>query len=426
MTHESDPAEAVAERGPIGQVATPATDGTFLDVEIDERDAVGYVAVGGGLDADLRYLTRFRGPEDRYAYVHTGGERVLCPPADCVARARRQFDGRIATARPADHPGERAAAVLDSAREADPASDDRAPTVLVPPTIPHDAAIYLERAGYELRSTTAVGEARTTKTDAEIEAIQSVQRAAERGVRRGERILAAAESGAADELLWKGRPLTAERLRREVNAELARGGVSDAGNTSVAVGSTVVTGATGVAGSSDVSEAITGNAPRADGVAHRDESVVVDVAPRGPSGYHGRLSRTFVVDSDGGWERRAYVASEAALDAALGEIEPGAAVADVGREATAELAAFGFGPTSGGNTDSDSDPTEIVHGVGLSRRERPRAQSGATLESGGILAVSPSVTDGDHGQVRLSELIVVTDEGYERIGGGERAFTPRE
>lgn len=393
--------------------APPAVDRSFLDDIIDERGATGFVAVGGGTEFDLRYLTGFDGPSDPYAYVRLGGADVLCPPGGYGDRAARGFDGRIETERLTDHPGKRAAAILDELDGGDGKKPDSG-VVLVPPTIPHDAAVYLERAGYELRSTTAVADARATKRETEIDAIRAVQQAAERGVRRGERVLAAAEFGDRDadehgsedagKLLWNGAPLTAERLRREINVELARRGVSDAGNTNVAVGS---------------ADEETGD------VVHRGEAVVLDVAPRGPHGYHGHLSRTLVVDSDGGWERRAYVACEAALDAALGEVEPGSDVDDVRREATAELAAFGFDP-GGGDGGPNSGIIETVHGVGLARRERPRSRSGATLEPGVVLAVTPSVSDPDSGRVRLSELVFVSEEGYEPLGDGSRSFTPRE
>ncbi|WP_081927109.1 M24 family metallopeptidase [Halobellus rufus] len=427
MSDDSDAGEHEAAADPSATHSPstpPAVDRSFLDDVIDDRDAAGFVAVGGRDDADLRYLTGFDGPSDHYAYVRAAGASVLCPPAGYAARARRQFDGDVRNERPADHPGERAAAALESlcspdgTRDVDPDRSARSRVVLVPPTIPHDAAVYLERAGYELRSTTAVAEARATKTSDEIDAVRAVQRAAERGVRRGGRVLAAAEVGpVSDEgddsgLLWDGAPLTVERLRREVNAELARCGVSDARNTSVAVGA---------------------EGRRSDATVHRDEAIAIEVAPRGPHGYHGHLARTVVVDSDGGWERRAYVACEAALDAALGEVEPGADADDVRREATAELAAFGFDP-GGGDGGPNAEAVETVHGVGLARRERPRSRSGATsgprsdatLEPGVVLAVTPSVTDPERGSVRLSELVVVTDEGDELLGDGAHSFTPRE
>ncbi|MFA1609985.1 M24 family metallopeptidase [Halobellus rubicundus] len=385
----------------------PRIDDGFVEdllAEPDERggsdDPVGFVAVGDGADPDLGYLTGFDGPEREYAFVRVADERVLCAPQGYTERARRQFDGRVATESLRAPPGERAAAVLDDALGT---RSDADATVLTPATIPHDAAVYLERAGYEPRSTNAVRAARATKAESECGAIRAVQRAGIGAVRHAESILAAADV-ADGGLRWRDEPLTAERLRREIDADLARRGVRSAGNTVVSAGATTPDGE-----AADPESAI-----------RRAEPIRIEVAPRGPHGYHGACARTLAVDSDGGWERRAYVAVEAALDAALGEIEPGVDAATVAREADAEVAAFGFDP--GGK--SARGPLATVHGIGLSARERPFA-SGAELRPGTVLAVAPSVVDPDEGCVRLGAAVVVTEDGYEKVGDGEPSFAPR-
>jgi len=384
----------------------PAVGNAALDDAIDAAGAAGFVAVGGRFDPDLRYLTRFEGPEDEYAFVRVGGASVLCAPAGHVRRAEAGFDGEVAADRAGDPAGERAAAVLD-----DTLGGDAGPpaTVLVPRTIPHDAAVYLERAGYELRSTAAVADARATKADGEVDAVRAVQRATVAGVREAERLLAAADVAADAGLRLEGRPLTADRLRRAANAEFARRGVTDAGNTVVRAG------AGGTAGTAPVGAAR--NDPPVP--VRAGDPVVVAAAPRGPYGYHGAVTRTVVVDSDGGWARRAYVAVESARDAALAAVEPGTVASAVGREATAELSAFGFDPAAG---DGSAPPG---YGVGLSQRERPWLDSDAELAPGNVVAVEPRVDDPDEGTVRLSTLVVVTADGYERLGDGDPSFTPR-
>jgi Xaa-Pro aminopeptidase len=394
----SDPPETASFPSPL------TTDYSPIDAAIDDAGAVGFVAVGARVDPDLRYLTRFEGPEREYAFVRIPGKSVLCAPEGDVRRAGAQFDGEVTADRVGDPAGERAAAVLDRELGGSGATPTTG-VVLVPRTIPHDAAVYLERAGYDLQSTAAVAEARVTKSDAEIDAIVAVQRAATAAVREAERLLARAEIGDDGELLLEGKPLTPERLRRTTNAELARSGVTDAGNTVVDG-----TGGTDSVGGEDDSRIRAG------------EPVTITAAPRGPHGYHGSLARTLVVDSGGGWERRAYVAVESALDAALGEIEAGAVASAVGREADAELAAFGFDP--GVESAADGAATS-AHGVGLSRRERPFLDIDTELEAGSVVSVEPRVTDPDRGTIRLSALVVVTADGYERLGGSEPSFAPR-
>ncbi|MDS0296382.1 M24 family metallopeptidase [Halogeometricum luteum] len=376
----------------------PSTDASFLDVALSESDAAAFVAVGDRSDDDLRYLTRFSGPDRDYAFVRAAGESALCAPSLFAEQAEREFDGTVRTEDATDPAGVRAAAAL-SALGVDSG------TVLVPQRIPHDAAVHLERAGYDLESTTAVADARRVKTEEEVDCLRRVQRAAVRGMARAEEILAAADPDG-DKLLWEGAPLSTERLRRRVNAEFAAYGVRDAGNTVVG------------AGPSAADLHYTGT-----DVLRPGETVLLDLSPRGPHGYYGDLSRTYVVDSDGGWERRAYVAVEAALSAALDEIAPGARANDVHREAAAELTAHGFDPNAEEGAAGFTHGTG--HGVGVSLHEAPSLRDSVELEEGMVFTVEPGVYDPEQGGVRLEELVAVTEEGYEILHEYPRSFAPR-
>ena len=397
--------------------------------------AEAFVAVADRADRDLRYLTRSGRPERPYGVVVTPesagapATATLLAPARSGPAGRRFVDAATAdgagvdgasvdsadatadafhdgivravrTDRAGDPVGTRAAAVLDERRSG---GDE----LLVPRSIPHDAAVYLERAGYVLSSNPVVAETRAVKTPAEIDRIRRVQRAAAAGMARAETVLARSEPGPETEdggetadspgvraaLRWNGETLTAERLRRAVNATLAGAGVSDADNTVIGAGQAAAARRAG------------------DGPIRAGETVVVDVAPRGPDGYHGGLTRTFVVDGDGGWARRAYVAVEAAREAALAEAEPGAPAATVHGEAAAELAAYGFDP------DAASGEAGFAHGaghgVGMSRREPPSLPGDDALRAGHVLAVRPGVYDPAAGGVRVADVVVVREDGYE-------------
>ena len=421
-------------------------------------DAVAFAAVGDGFDDDLRYLTRVSGPDRPYALVVVPGDgvasggdasssdapngrAVLCAPALFREQAEREFvaaardsdadsgddvdaefdDGVIREVRAenvGDHAGERAAAVLDElvGGGAENAPDTGDQTVLTPASIPHDAAVYLKRAGNEPASTDAVAAARARKAPTEVDRIRRVQRATIAGIARAEGVLADSEiiEAAADgggttgegtegdgaendrrpPLRWAGEPLTTERLRREVNRILAARGVRDAGNTVIG------------AGPSAADLHYVGDDPIRPG-----EAVLLDVSPRGPDGYYGDATRTFVVDGDGGWERRAYVAVEAAREAALAEVEPGVPAKTVHGEAAAELAAYGFDPNADEGEAGFTHGTG--HGVGVSLHEGPSLSGAGELRPGHVVTVEPGVYDPDIGGVRLEDLILVTDNGYE-------------
>jgi Xaa-Pro aminopeptidase len=364
--------------------------------ELEQRDAEAFVHVGDRFDDTLRYLTRFSGPDRPYAVVvPRDGEPTLCAPRLFEGQARREFPGRVVSAaeQETETAGERAAELLSGGR------------VLVPQHLPHDAALRLEGPGCELASTDVVARMRVRKSEAEIDRLRRTQRAAEAGMARAETILAAAdvEDGG---IRWEGEPLTTERLRREVNVRLAREGVSDAGNTVIGAGETCT----------DLH--FTGDVPIEAG-----ETVLLDLSPRGPDGYYGDLSRTFVVESEGGWERRAYIAAERAQDAAFAVLSGGAGTVagTVHEEAAAEVAAYGFRP--------DGEPGlvhGVGHGVGVSLHEAPSLREESELETGTVVSVEPGVYDREEGGVRIEDLVVVREDGFENLTDYPRSLVPRE
>ncbi|WP_281196041.1 Xaa-Pro peptidase family protein, partial [Halorubrum sp. F4] len=445
------------DRGDDGPEPGPLrTDLSPVVGAIAEADAVGFVSVGDRFDADLRYLTRVGEPDGTYGVVaipesgSSPARATLLAPASAGEAAEREFvdaarvdatreDARVdatgedaafhdgvvravRTARADDPIGVRAAAVLDEHGSGDAVDDRR---VLVPRSVPHDAAVYLDRAGYDLASTPIVTDSRAVKTSDEVDRIRRAQRAAAAGMARAETMLArsdpsrrdpaggstgSGDSGTEEDgrpvLRFEDEPLTIDRLRRAVNATLAARGVRDAGNTRIAAGR-------------DAADSPRWGGPGGPAALDRNagiragETVVIDLAPRGPDGYHGALTRTFVVDGDGGWERRAYVAVEAALEAALAEVEPGAPATTVHGEAAAELAAYGFDPNA-----SPGEPGfthDAGHGVGLSRSEPPSLPGGTDLRPGHVLAVEPGVYDPAAGGVRLGDVVVVREDGYELL-----------
>ncbi|ELZ58635.1 MULTISPECIES: M24 family metallopeptidase [Halorubrum] len=437
---ESDrhaPAESAGGLRPLRTDLAPVVEA------VRAAGASAFVAVGDRFDDGLRYLTRFSGPDRPYALVvvpsgdeaaERVGRAVLCAPALFREQAEREFvdaardpdadtaagggarfhDGvgrEVRTEGLGDHAGERAAAVVEDivgGAENGGGSETEAGnrTVLTPASIAHDAAVYLERAGNDLSSTDAVETVRARKTPAEVDRIRRVQRATLDGIARAEAVLAESEvvDGGADAdpaggdrrppLRWQGEPLTTERLRREVNRVLAAGGVRDAGNTVIG------------AGPSAADLHYVGDDPIRPG-----ETVLLDVSPRGPAGYYGDATRTFVVDGDGGWERRAYVAVEAAREAALDEVEPGVPAKTVHGEAAAELTAYGFDPNA--DEDEAGFTHGTGHGVGVSLHESPSLSGAGELRPGHVVTVEPGVYDPEVGGVRLEDLILVTDDGYE-------------
>ena len=482
---ESEDGPSETEDGP-----TETEDGSREDVEtplpaagldavaerVVERGASGFVHVAED-DADRRYLTRIAAPNRETAVVVVPPaaaaadpiEVVYCLPATSTAVARaflagdvdsdgndidsnedgsdengvdtdrndigtdesdvdtnesdvdigthgndaratsKRLNRRVAFRSPGTTAGSHAVAVLGE-RLASAGTG----SLLVPRRIPHDAALELTAAGYTLQSTTALAEARARKSPAERARLESLQRMAARGLNRGVSLLAASDAieGHAQ---YEGRPLSASRVEAEMRVALAHAGVTP---DSVAI--KVESGGL----SPDR------HAESADGLP-AGEPLVLHVRVRGAHGYHGRLTRTVVLDSDGGWDRRANIACAAGLDAGLRHCRAETGVNTVRAEAVAELAAYGFEPVEGPRIDGpveavgpDVGASARVHGIGLDPRERPSSEDGGVLRADSVVVIETSVADIDYGRIRLGTVAAVEDDGARELLEYPTAVTP--
>ncbi len=360
--------------------------------------AEGFVHAGTVADPDLRYLT---GPVDethRLAFGYTDGTALLVLPSEATAPAG--FPGRVERVAAGTDPAERLVATLVDHCDDGP--------IAAPRQIPHDAACYVQNAGFELTSTTAVADARAVKTDTEVTAVERAADAAVAGMDRARELLASAtvvDGG----LELDDDPLTTDRLRRAVDSAVVLAGGQPAGNTSV---DTATAAAVDVEVDSDATAV--GEAARI----VPGEPIRVRLAPRDPAGYHAPLARTLTVDATGGWERRAHVACEAARRAGVDAAKPGESAAVVAEEVLAELGAYGFDP------GRQAGPAGA--GVGLSPRERPSLSEPTELRAGMVLALTPTLTDSAETTIRLTDAIVVTDDGARILTDCPTATTPKK
>ncbi|WP_435152103.1 M24 family metallopeptidase [Haladaptatus sp. DFWS20] len=365
--------------------------------ELDASGADAFVHVGDRFDDFLRYFTGFSGPDRDYAFVYVAGRAILCAPRLFGDQARREFDGdEVRTSK--QQTGTTAAArAIETVREF-----ANAQQILVPNHTSHRTVTALANH-FEIVTTDAdFGRAR--KTPDERAAIAAVQTAAQRGMNRAETVLA--ETTVRDgSFHWDGTMLTTERLRREVNAVLAQHGIRDAGNTVIG------------AGPSCADLHFTGEDEIRPG-----ETVLLDISPRGSRGYYGDLTRTFVVGDVGDWERAAYDAVRDAQDAALSTLDSGAGIpAKIVHQRVSEtLRNHGF--------DVGDVPVGMYHGtghgVGLSLHESPSLSSNERLEAGTVVTVEPGVYDPERGGVRIEDLVVVTESGYENLTDYPRRIRP--
>lgn len=383
----------------------PATLDTQYDrlaaaVQLEGGEA--YVHVGDGTDDLIQYLTRIDPEDNLAAVVLTEEDATACIRPRYRPEAERMF------------PGDRIVETESGKPIADTVAEQLgdATTIRVPDTTP--VGVVNDFKGHA--DVEVVPEPDTVwcrKTEAEQEIAAHMADGVQAGIARAETVLAEA-TVTGDAVHWGGTELSTERLRREISKELADFGLRSMGN--------VVIGA----GESCAELHFTG-----DELIRPDETVLIDLGPRGPFGYYGDISRTFVPGEPGDWEREAFGVVREALDAAFDALSGGAglgadelyvAMADVIEDAGYET----------GLHESRDESVGLYHGtghgIGVRIHEKPfqSRDSEATLEAGNVITIEPGLYDPDRGGVRLEDVVVVEADGYRNLMDYPYGLAPSE
>ncbi|WP_232685793.1 M24 family metallopeptidase [Halobacterium zhouii] len=275
------------------------------------------------------------------------------------------------------------------------------------PDCPLSTADGLRETGIEVSvdRDEVIPQIRAVKTDEELAHVHDAQKANEAAMRAAEDLLRAADAEDG-ELVYEGDPLTSEAVRQEIETTLLA--------HSCALDETIVAGGEQAAGPHN----------RGSGPLPADSPIVVDIFPQNKdSKYHADMTRTFVHGDASDEAQAFYDVTAEAKAAALDAVEPGAtgeevhdAVCDVYEDA--------------GYSTLRSDPeaeTGFIHstghGVGLDVHELPNiAPRGEELEPGHVITIEPGLYDPDVGGVRIEDLVVVTEDGYENYTDYAEAF----
>ena len=375
-----------------------------LDTYLSEAGADGYLMNAADDDPNPGYISGFSAPDPFTTLYTPGGVRLLVSGLEYgratkesrAASVRRGSDydyrekveelGRTA----AGH-----AVVAEFLREFDVGS------VAVPERFPVALADALRERGIGVEAETddVLTGIRAVKTDEEVEYLRAAQAANERAMAAAEDLIREATVDEDGTLVHDGDPLTSERVKEEIEVTLLREGCG----LDEAI---VACGADGA----DPHD-------RGSGPLEAGELVVIDIFPKKrATGYHGDLTRTFLKGEPTDEMRERYRITDEALAAALDTLRAGTtgeavhdAVCDVYEEA-------GYATLR----DDPAAETGFIHstghGVGLEVHELPRlSPDGGELEPGHVVTVEPGLYDPAVGGVRIEDLVVVTEDGYENL-----------
>lgn len=251
--------------------------------------------------------------------------------------------------------------------------------------------------------------ARAVKTLAETEMLAVAQRANEQCFHHAMKVLREADIARDGTLVWKGVPLTAELVQREMNMVAVAHGAEEFHNGPIV--------ACGVQGAMPHE--------RGHGVLRAHELIVVDCFPRHRNGYWGDLTRTFVKGKATLWQQEVYGAVLEAQTLALGMVRAGVNGKDIHAAVVAHFAAAGFKT----GTDDDGNPYGYFHGtghgVGLDLHEpgpRMISTGDCVLQNGYVTSVEPGLYypsslsgKGNVGGCRMEDVVVVTEHGCHNL-----------
>jgi Xaa-Pro aminopeptidase len=263
----------------------------------------------------------------------------------------------------------------------------------VPGSFPLGLANDLAKAGIKLVPQPGLfWKEREFKSAAEIKFMQKALAITETGMGRGVEVLKEAEIAPKNALRWRGKPLTAEILRAEIDSAILHAGGLPA-NTIVAGG----------AQACDPHE-------RGHGPLRAHELIILDIFPRAAkSGYFGDLTRTVVRGRASDAQRRLWETCLAGQKKALREIKP----ARIGKEVQDGVREFFTGqgyPTEQRNGRWTGFFHGLGHGLGLEIHESPRVAA-TTFRQGQVLTVEPGIYVPGVGGVRHEDVVAITGTG---------------
>lgn len=374
-----------------------------LDTSLDEHGVDGYLIDADSEDADQYYLSGFNAP-DPFVTLYNGEVHLLFTRSLEYGRAKKEaraatvergsdfdYEAKMKEYGPDEARTRVLAAFLDS---------HGVDTVATPPRFPLQTADGLREQGVEVAadSNGAVTTVRATKTPEEIDYIREAQRANEASLKRAEELIdtATVEDGT---LVHDGEVLTSERLKEEIEVTLLRHGC--------ALDETIVACGTNAADPHD----------RGSGPLEPNEPIILDIFPRNKSTrYHADMTRTFCHGDPSDRLREWFDLTDRARKAAIEAVEPGVETNEVHGAACDVYEEAGLPTLRSDPTTETGFIHSTGHGIGLDVHEMPSvADSGETLEPGHVITIEPGLYDPDVGGVRIEDLLVVTEDGYENL-----------
>jgi Xaa-Pro aminopeptidase len=275
--------------------------------------------------------------------------------------------------------------------------------VTAPNGFPLGIAEHLRANGIELAPDQRFFDARRrVKNEHELAGIRRACRAVEAGVAAGVELLRSAKRSNGT-LTLDGEPLTCERIKLAVERAFGEHGAA-AEEFIVSHGAQTAVGHDG-----------------GSGAINSDDVVLFDLFPRDrESACYSDFTRTFSLGPPSDEFAEYHRLAKEALDMALAAVKPGVKGSDIHRQVCDFFHEHGYKTQlhkEDGESLVDGYFHATGHGVGLEVHERPgvgRVES-EPLVAGDVIALEPGLYRHGYGGVRLEDLVLVTENGAEKL-----------
>jgi Xaa-Pro aminopeptidase len=275
-------------------------------------------------------------------------------------------------------------------------------SAVVPATFPVGHADHLRANGIVLSiDRDFFNDRRRSKNDVELRGIRNAQKACEAALDASRDLLRRARTNGAG-LEVDGQPLTSERIKRVIEDVFADHEV-EGSDMIVAHGPQSAVG-------HDMGS----------GQIQPDEPIVFDLFPKDKAtGCYADMTRTYVVGEPSEELQEWYRLVKEALDTSTAEVKPGVNGSKLYEQVCDIFHGAGY------KTQLNKEPGEVLedgffhglgHGVGLEVHELPNmGRTGQDLVPGDVITIEPGLYRSGYGGLRLEDLVLVTEDGYEVI-----------
>lgn len=366
----------------------------LLTEELQKKNCDAYIIYDSAQNADMRYLSGFNA-NDHYIYVYKqDGTATLIVSVMEELRARKESACHVVTRSALNLP-----ALLKDCGDIDRATARMITgfagrRLLVPRSMQIGFARKLmeEADAVIVDESDTVEKMRMVKTPAELTHIRAAQIANEEALHAAIEAVRRAETDETGGLVLDGAPLTSDKMRDIIHTILHKQGYNDA-DTIISCGNE--TSMPHAAGESQLR-------------AH--QPIVLDLFPQNiRNGYFADMTRTISKGAPSNEITRMYETVKEAKHLAETMLRPGITGAEVHNAVVEFFKEKGF-ETAGNSGFIHS----LGHGVGLEIHEAPNlSPSGGILQPGHVVTIEPGLYYPGTGGVRLEDMGVVTEDGFE-------------